>query len=116
MLGYSCANLANVFLPLMSDNRGVGGIMESVFEELCLAVRRLIGLRAGLCTAAVAICGYLLGWTLSHGAALEDVAGVTLLGVVTVGAATFAMRSAEVYSQRRRKKKLDALYGRDSSS
>jgi hypothetical protein len=26
------------------------------------------------------------------------------------------MRSAEVYAERQRKKKLDALYGRDSSS
>lgn len=90
--------------------------MESAFEELRLAARRLFGLRAGLCTAAVAIFGYLLGLTLSQGADLTNVAELALLGIVTVGAAAFAMRSAEVHMERRRKKKLDALYGRDSSS
>ncbi|HEX3972781.1 MAG TPA: hypothetical protein VHX19_15750 [Stellaceae bacterium] len=89
--------------------------MESVIEELRLAARRLLGLRAMLCTAAVVICGYLLGSTLSHGATLDAVE-LTLLAVATVAAATFAMRSAEVYAARQRKKKLDALYGRDSSS
>ena len=89
--------------------------MESVFEELRLAARRLFGLRAGLCAVAVAVYGYLLGSTLSNGAALDALAELALLGVVTIGAATFAMRSAEIYSERQRKKKLDALYGRDSS-
>ncbi|HWE75160.1 MAG TPA: hypothetical protein VG328_18515 [Stellaceae bacterium] len=90
--------------------------MESVFEELRLAARRLLGFRAGLCTVAVAICGYLLGSALSHGARWDDIAELTLLGIVTLGSATFAMRSAEIYTQQQRKKKLDALYGRDSSS
>jgi hypothetical protein len=89
--------------------------MEQVFEELRLAARRLLGLRAMLCTGAVVICGYLLGSTLSQGATL-DVAGLAMLAIVTVGAATFAMRSAEIFAARQRKKKLDALYGRDSSS
>lgn len=90
--------------------------MESVFEELRLAARRLLGLRAGLCTIAVAICGYLLGSSFSHGGALNEVAELALLAIVTVGAATFAMRSAETYAARQRKRKLDAIYGRDSSS
>jgi len=117
MLGYFCANLANAFFT--NDERqslSFGGIMEPVFEELRLAARRLLGLRAGLCAFAVAICGYLLGSTLSRGAAMEDLAKLALLGAITIGAATFAMRSAEVYAERQRKKKLDALYGRDSSS
>jgi hypothetical protein len=106
-----------LFLPAMSDNRRVvGGIMEQVFEELRLAARRLFGLRAGLCGAAVAIYGYLLGSTLSGDAAVEDLAKLALLGALTIGAATFAMRSAEIQAARRRQKKLDALYGRDSSS
>jgi hypothetical protein len=106
-----------LFLPTMSDNRGVvGGLMDQIFEELRLVARRLFGIRAGLCTAAVAIYGYLLGSTLSGGVALDDLAKLALLGAVTVGAATFAMRSAEIHAERRRKKKLDALYGRDSSS
>jgi TRAP-type C4-dicarboxylate transport system permease small subunit len=88
--------------------------MESAFEELRLAARRLFGLRAGLCSIAVAIYGYLLGSSLSNGIALEDIAELTLLGAVTIGAASFAMRSAEIYAKRQQKKKLDALYGRDS--
>jgi hypothetical protein len=90
--------------------------MEPVFAELRLAARRLLGVRAGLCTIAVAVSGYLLGSTLSSGAALEELAKLALLGAITIGAATFAMRSAETYTERQRKKKLDALYGRDSSS
>jgi hypothetical protein len=106
-----------LFLPAMSDNRRVvGGLMEQVFEELRLAARRLFGIRAGLCSAAAAIYGYLLGWALSGGLALGDLAKLALLGAVTIGAATFAMRSAEIHAERQRKKKLDALYGRDSSS
>ena len=89
--------------------------MESVFEELRLAARRLFGLRAGLCAVAVAVSGYLLGSTLNSGAALEDLAKLAVLGVVTIGAATFAMRSAEIHAERQRRKKLDVLYGRDSS-
>jgi hypothetical protein len=103
-------------LPPMSDNRSRRGkIMEAVFEELRLAARRLFELRAGLCVVAVAIYGYLLGSTLSGGAALENLAELALLGIVTIGTATFAMRSAEVSAERQRKKKLDALYGRDSA-
>jgi hypothetical protein len=90
--------------------------MEQVFEELRLVARRLFGIRAGLCSAAVAIYGYLLGSTLSGGVAIEDLATFALLGAVTIGAAIFAMRSAEIHTERQRKKKLDALYGRDSSS
>jgi TRAP-type C4-dicarboxylate transport system permease small subunit len=115
MLGQYCGNLANAFFTI--DERQSlrrGKIMESVFEELRLAARRLLGLRAGLCAIAVAIYGYLLGSTLSNGAALDDLAKLVLLGVVTIGGASFAMRSTEIYAEHQRKKKLDALYGRDS--
>jgi hypothetical protein len=90
--------------------------MESLIDELLIAARRLLGLRAGLCVSAVAVYGYLLGLVLSRGAVAEDLAGLALLGALTIGAAAFAMRSTEIHSERQRKKKLDALYGRDPSA
>lgn len=90
--------------------------MEPFIDELLGAAKRLLGFRAGLCISAVAAYGFLLGSVLGRGAAAEELARLALLGAVTVGAAAFAMRSAEIHAERRRKKKLDALYGRDSSS
>ena len=90
--------------------------MESLIDELLVAAKRLLGVRAGLCILAVAVYGYLLGSVLSRGAAWKELAAVVLLGAFTVAAAAFAMRSAEIDAERLRKKKLDALYGRDSSS
>ena len=90
--------------------------MESLIDELLVAAKRLVGLRAGICIIAVAVSGYLLGFGLSSGAAAEDVAKLALLAALAVAVGAFAMRSAEVYGERQRKKKLDALYGRDSSS
>ena len=90
--------------------------MEAFIDELLVAAKRLFGLRAGLCIVAVAAYGYLLGLVLSRGAAAEELARLALLGAVTVGAAAFAMHSAELQAAQQRKKKLDALYGRDSSS
>ena len=87
--------------------------MEPLIDELLVTARRLFGLRAGLCIAAVAISGYLLGSVLSRGAATEDLAKLALLGAATIGAAAFAMRSAERHAERRRWKRLDTLYGRD---
>jgi hypothetical protein len=88
--------------------------MEPLIDELLVAAKRLLGLRAGLCITAVAAYGYLLGSVLSRGAAAEELARMALLGAVTLGAAAFAMRSAELHAEQQRKKKLDALYGRDS--
>lgn len=90
--------------------------MESLIDELLVAAKRLLGFRAGLCISAVAACGYLLGSALNGGAAVEELARLALLGGLTVCAAAFAMRSAELHAERQRKQKLDALYGRDSSS
>jgi hypothetical protein len=90
--------------------------MEPLIDELLVAAKRLLGFRAGLCVSAVAVYGYLVGSVLSRGVAAEDLAKMALLGALTIAAAAFAMRSAEVYAGRQRKKKLDALYGRDSSS
>ena len=86
--------------------------MEPLIDELLVTARRL-GLRAGLCITAVAVYGYLLGTVLSRGAAAEDIAKMALLGAATIGAAAFTMRSAERHAQRQRRKRLDALYGRD---
>jgi hypothetical protein len=91
-----------------------GENMETLIGELLVAAKRLFGLRAGLCITAVAIYGYLLGSVLSRGAAAEDLAKLALLGALTIGAAAFAMRSAERHAQQQRRKRLDALYGRDS--
>ena len=101
---------------MIGDTRCVGGIMESLIDELLVAAKRLLGVRAGLCISAVAIYGYCLGSILSRGAAAEDIAKWALLGAVTVAAAAFAMRSAEIHAAHQRQKKLDALYGRDRSS
>lgn len=90
--------------------------METLIDELLVAAKRLVGFRAGLCAFAVAIYGYVLGSVLSRGAPAEELAKLALLGALTIGTAAFAMRSAEVCAERRRAKKLDALYGRDSSS
>jgi len=90
--------------------------MESLIDELLVAAKRLLGLRAGLCVSAVAIYGYLLGSVVSRGAPAEELAKLAVLGALTVATAAFAMRSAEVYAERQRKKKLDTIYGRDSSS
>jgi len=89
--------------------------MESLIDELLIAARRLLGLRAGLCISAVAVYGYLLGSVLSGGA-VADLAGLALLGAFTIAAAAFAMRSAEIHAELQRKKKLNALYGRDPSA
>jgi hypothetical protein len=91
-------------------------MMETLIDELLTAARRLLGLRAGLCISAVAVYGYVLGSVLSRGAVAEDLAKLALLGAITIAAAAFAMRSAEIHAARQRKKKLDALYGRDSVS
>lgn len=90
--------------------------MEPLIDELRVAAKRLLGFRAGLCISAVAAYGYLLGSVLSRGVATREFAILALLGAVTIAAAAFAMRSAELHAERQRKKKLDALYGRDSSS
>jgi uncharacterized membrane protein YfcA len=90
--------------------------MESLIDELLVAAKRLLDFRAGLCITAVAAYGYLLGAVLSRGTAAEELAKWALLGAVTIGAAAFAMRSAELHAERQRQKKLDALYGRDPSS
>ena len=90
-----------------------GETMESLIDELLVAAKRLLGLRVGLCVAAVAIYGYLLGSVLSRGAAAEDLAKWALLGALTIGVAAFAMRSAERHAAHQRRKRLDALYGRD---
>ena len=90
--------------------------MEALIDELLVAAKRLFGLRAALCVSAVAACGYLLGSVLSRGAATEELARWALLGALTVGAAAFAMHSAELHAEQQRKRKLDTLYGRDSSS
>ena len=90
--------------------------MEPFIDELLVTAKRLLGFRAGLCILAVVFYGYLLGSVLSRGAAAVEVAAVMLLGALTIDAAAFAMRSAEIYAERLRRKKLDALYGRDSSS
>lgn len=88
--------------------------MDSLIDELLVAAKRLLGLRAGLCVCAVAIYGYLLGSVVSRGAPAEELAKLALLGALTIVSAAFAMRSAEVYAERQRKDKIDALYGRDS--
>jgi uncharacterized membrane protein YfcA len=93
-----------------------GEIMESLIDELLVAAKRLLGFRAGLCVSAVAVYGYLLGAVLSRGAPAEELAKLALLGALTIAGAAFTMRSAKVYAERQREKKLDALYGRDSSS
>ena len=90
--------------------------MEPFIDELRAAARRLLSMRAALCVTAVAVYGYLLGSVLSRGAGFKDLAIAALLGALTVGAASFAMRSAERHAERQRRKRLDALYGRDSSS
>jgi hypothetical protein len=87
--------------------------MESLIDELLVAAKRLFGLRAGLCIIAVAVYGYLLGSVLSRGAGAEDLAKLALLGALTIGVAAFAMRSAERHAEHHRRKRLDALYGRD---
>src|SRR6185312_10792751 len=97
----------------MSDNRRVGGIMEPLIDELLGAAKRLLGVRAALCITAVAVYGYLLGTVLSHGAAVGELAQLALLGTVTITVAAFAMHSAERHAEKRRRKRLDALYGRD---
>ena len=88
--------------------------MEAFIDELRIAARRLLGVRAALCIGAVAIYGYLLGAVLSAGAAIADLAIIALLGATTIAIAAFAMRSAELHAARQRKKRLDALYGRDT--
>ncbi|HEY1504489.1 MAG TPA: hypothetical protein VGF92_09325 [Stellaceae bacterium] len=90
--------------------------MESLIDELLVAAKRLLGLRAGLCISAVAVYGYLLGSVLDRGAAADELTILALLGAATIVAAAFAMRAAEIHAEQQRKKKLDALYGRDSSS
>ena len=89
--------------------------MEPLLDELLVTAKRLLGLRATLCISAVAVYGYLLGSVVSSGAAGEELAATALLGAFTIADAAFAMRSAEIHAERQRKKKLDALYGRDSS-
>lgn len=89
--------------------------MEQLIDELLVAAKRLRGFRAGLCISAVAIYGYFLGSVLNRGAPAEDLAKWVVLGALTLAAAAFAMRSAEVHAERLRRRKLDALYGRDLS-
>jgi len=88
--------------------------MEALIDELIVAAKRLLGLRAGLCIVAVAIYGYLLGTVLGDGAGALDLAKLALLGALTIAAAAFAMNSADRHAAYKRKKRLDALYGRDS--
>ncbi len=88
--------------------------MESLIDELLVAAKRLSGIRAGLCITAVAVYGYLLGSVLSRGAAPEDLAKLAVLGALTISVAAFAMRSAERHAAHQRRKRLDALYGRDT--
>ena len=90
--------------------------MEPFIDELRVAARRLMGLRAALCIVAVAIYGYLLGLVLSDGAAARYLVLVVLLGGLTIAAAAFAMHAAELHAEHLRKRRLDSLYGRDSSS
>jgi len=90
--------------------------MEPFIDELRAAARRLLGMRAALCITAVAVYGYLLGLVISRGAGPKDLVLTGLLGALTIGAAAFAMRSAEAHAERLRRQRLDALYGRDSSS
>lgn len=53
--------------------------MESLIDELLVAAKRLVGLRAGLCITAVAVSGYLLGFGFSRGATAEDLGELALL-------------------------------------
>jgi hypothetical protein len=88
--------------------------MEALIDELLVTAKRLLGIRAGLCITAVAAYGYLLGSVLSRGAAAEDLAKLALLGALTIAAAAFAMHSTERHAAQKRRKRLDALYGRDT--
>lgn len=90
--------------------------MEPLINELLVAARRLIGVRAALSITAVAAYGYLLGSALSGHASALDLAKIGLLGALAIGVAALAMHSAELHAERQHKKRMDSLYGRDRSS
>jgi ABC-type Fe3+-siderophore transport system permease subunit len=88
--------------------------MDPLFDEILLAARRLLDVRAILCGVAVAVYGFAFGWVMSNDPAPLELAELAAIGGVMIAAAAFAMKFADFRAERARKRRLDALLGRHS--
>ena len=86
--------------------------MEPVIDKLVAAARPLLGIRAAAWLAMVAVSGFGLGLALRDGVAQEPLDILLFFWVLAIGAAAWDMRAAEHRAAKRRRRKLDALYGR----
>jgi uncharacterized membrane protein YfcA len=89
--------------------------MEPLIEDLLVAVRRLARVRAVVWLAVVAASGFAFGWMLREGVPTEYLDASVFAWVLLVGAAALNMKDADRRAERRRKERLDRLYGRRSS-
>lgn len=88
--------------------------MDLLLEKLRAAVQPLLGIRAAIWLALVALAGFGLGAAMNSGIGDWPLDLALFVWVLAVGAAACDMRAAEQRAERRRKQKLDALYGRRS--
>jgi hypothetical protein len=90
----------------------MGEFMEPVIDKLLAAARPLLGVRACVWLAVIALGGFGFGLALRAGIAWEAQDALLFLWVLVIGVAAGDMRSSERRAEKRRRKKLDALYGR----
>lgn len=88
--------------------------MDPFLEELVVAARRLLELRAIVCVMLVASYGLAFGWVLKAGADAVELGELVGVGAVLIAAATFVMKFADFRAESARRRRLDALYGRRS--
>jgi len=86
--------------------------MDPLFDEILMAARRLLDVRAILCGIAVAAYGFAFGWVMSTDPAPLELAELATLGALMIAAAAFAMKFADYRAERARKRRLEALLGR----
>jgi hypothetical protein len=88
--------------------------MEPVIDKLLAVARPLLSIRACVWLAIIALCGFGLGLALRDGVAWEVQDALLFLWVLVIGAAAGDMSASERRAEKRRRKILDALYGRRS--
>jgi uncharacterized membrane protein YfcA len=86
--------------------------MEPLIENLLTAARHLVQLRAIVWLTVIAASGFAFGWMLKEGMPTEYLDAAVFVWALLVGAAALHMRDAERRADRRRKERLDRLYGR----
>ncbi|HEV8016228.1 MAG TPA: hypothetical protein VGP48_11885 [Stellaceae bacterium] len=86
--------------------------MEPVIDKLLAVARPLLHIRACAWLAIIALSGFSFGLALRAGIAWQAQDVRLFFWVLVIGAAAGDMRASERRAEMRRRKKLDALYGR----